>query len=471
MRRSRKILAGSSAVVVLVAAYATLDAVDIVPGVLTTADAPREPVPLPGESAPPQNVRVPSAPQLPQQTGTLKGPMPDRAALRAAIAPLVGAKSLGTTALDVRDAKTGTRLYQKAPDAALTPASITKVLSAYAVAKTLGADRTLATTAVSGGDGKVVLVAGGDTALGTGAGDPDAVRGHAGLGDLAQQVAIKLKAEGRTEVQISWDLSYAPGPLQASTWSQDVVDQGFTTRISMLGLDEDRSDPGNAPPQDPAKSASEAFVKALQRQGITATVGQKTTAPTDAKQLGVVRSAPLSAVLGLAMRSSDNAMIESLVRQGAAAQGVPGDTTSVTAWVVGVLRADGIDVRGVRLRDAAGLADGTTIPARVITDVLMRGVTGKAPAFQEVVAQFPVASLNGTLDDRFFIKGAEAGRGIVRAKTGSLPGVSSLAGTLVTQDGRELVFTIVSNGKAAAGPVQTRADLDRVISALAKCGC
>lgn len=472
MRRRHQILAGASAAVVLLGGYTTLDVLDHVPGLLTTADAPRQPVPAAGRSEPPKDVRRPSAPEAPARRVTSTGSQPDPAAIRAAVAPLLKAKGLGpTTSMTVRDGPTGTHLLDVDADAAHTPASITKLLSTYAVATTLGVDRTLKTSAVEGASGEVVLLAGGDTALATGEGDPDAVAGHAGLADLARQVATTLRKAGRTTVRVGWDLSYAPGPPQAKTWDQNLVDRGFTTRIGMLGLASDRSDPGHAPPKDPAKSATQAFVKALQKHGISATLGRKTTAPKQADQLGAVRSAPLGDVIGLAMRASDNAMTESLTRQAAASDGVAGDTVSVTQWVLQVLREDGIDVRGVRLKDLSGLADGTTIPARVVADVLMRGVSGKVQAFQDVIAQLPTAGWNGTLDDRFLVDRAHDGAGIVRAKTGSLPDVSSLAGTVVTKDGRLLVFTIINNGKQPSGPLQARADLDRIIAALARCGC
>lgn len=472
MRRRHRLLAGASAAVVLIGGYATLDVFDHVPGILTTADAPHEPVPAPGRTEPQKHVDRPSAPSAPKGRGVSTGPAPDPAGVRAAVTPLLKAKGLGsTTSMAVRDVKSGAHLLDVDPDGAHTPASITKLLSAYAVATTLGVDRTLDTTAVEGRGGEVLLVAGGDTALGSGQGDADAVAGRAGLGDLARQVASSLRKQGKSSVRVGWDLSYAPGPLQAKGWEQDVVDQGFTTRIGMLGLDSDRSDPGHPPPKDPARKTTQAFVKALERQGIQATLGTRTTAPKGADRLGVVHSAPLGDVLGLALRTSDNAMTESLTRQAAASEGVAGDTASVTRWVMQVLRKDGIDLRGVRLTDVSGLSDGTKIPARVVTDVLMRGATGRSDAYQDVLAQLPVGGWNGTLDDRFLVDGSTSGAGIVRAKTGSLPDVSSLAGTVLTRDGRLLVFTIVNNGKQPSGPLQTRADLDRAVAALARCGC
>lgn len=472
MRRSHRALVAGAATVALIGGYATLDTFDVVPGVLTTADAPREAVPLPGESAPPPDVRRPRAPQAPAALPGVGGTAPTPEGVRGALEPLLDAPGLGpATSMAVRDASTGQRLFALDADAPRTPASITKLLTAYAVSRTLDLDSTLATTVRQGPGDQVVLVAGGDTALARGRGNPDEVAGRAGLGDLAKQVAANLKKQGRTSVTVGWDLSYAPGPLQNENWQQDLVDLGFTTRVGMLGLADDRSDPGTAPPTDPARSATQAFVKALAAEGITAELGKQVTAPDGAQQLGVVRSAPLVDVIGLALRDSDNAMTESLGRQAAAKDGVPGDGASVTAWVLRVLREDGIDLRGVKLMDASGLADGTTIPARVVTDVLQRGASGQDKSFQEVLSRLPVSGWNGTLHNRFQATGSTDGAGGVRAKTGSLPGVSSLAGTVVTRDGRLLVFTIINNGEQPRGPLAARADLDRIVTALADCGC
>lgn len=66
---------------------------------------------------------------------------------------------------------------------------------------------------------EIVLVAGGDSLLGPGKGDPDAVAGRAGLRDLAEQVATALKARGTTDVTLYVDETYAAGPTTAPTWA------------------------------------------------------------------------------------------------------------------------------------------------------------------------------------------------------------------------------------------------------------
>jgi len=60
-------------------------------------------------------------------------------------------------------------------------------------------------------------------------------------------------------------------------------------------------------------------------------------------------------------------------------------------------------------------------------------------------------------------------QGIVRAKTGSLSGVNTMAGELITKDGRLLVFAIMANGSGNA--VVARGALDRVAAKLVGCGC
>jgi D-alanyl-D-alanine carboxypeptidase/D-alanyl-D-alanine-endopeptidase (penicillin-binding protein 4) len=56
----------------------------------------------------------------------------------------------------------------------------------------------------------------------------------------------------------------------------------------------------------------------------------------------------------------------------------------------------------------------------------------------------------------------------VRAKTGSLTGVNSLAGIVLDKDNRPLVFAFLTSGTTST---TARPALDRVTAALRGCGC
>src|SRR5690606_30347989 len=151
-------------------------------------------------------------------------------ALAAAVADELADTWLGErVAITVRDAATGEHLLDRDADLAVTPASLTKLLSAAAVVTTLSVDERFRTSVVAGSEqGELVLVAGGDMLLDPGEGDPGAVVGRAGLADLARQVAAALEADpgatappddaaatsapaGPAPVRLTLDTSYAAG--------------------------------------------------------------------------------------------------------------------------------------------------------------------------------------------------------------------------------------------------------------------
>jgi D-alanyl-D-alanine carboxypeptidase/D-alanyl-D-alanine-endopeptidase (penicillin-binding protein 4) len=69
---------------------------------------------------------------------------------------------------------------------------------------------------------------------------------------------------------------------------------------------------------------------------------------------------------------------------------------------------------------------------------------------------------DGTLRRR--LSGLE---GRVFAKTGTLTHVTSLSGYLVTESGRELIFSILSNGSGLSSS-RVRGGMDEVVEALAR---
>jgi D-alanyl-D-alanine carboxypeptidase/D-alanyl-D-alanine-endopeptidase (penicillin-binding protein 4) len=96
-------------------------------------------------------------------------------------------------------------------------------------------------------------------------------------------------------------------------------------------------------------------------------------------------------------------------------------------------------------------------------------VQGTDPDLAPIAPGLAVAGLTGTLADRYTSAATRPGRGFVHAKTGTLTGVTSLAGTVLDADGRVLVFALVANTVPSVAAMRERMDV--IASRLATCGC
>jgi D-alanyl-D-alanine carboxypeptidase/D-alanyl-D-alanine-endopeptidase (penicillin-binding protein 4) len=476
----RRILAGVTAALALVVGYGALDVYDVAPGILT-----RDRVPPPAQpsttTGPTPTVAIPTLDAVAQPLPAVSAdaPIPAPTAVARALASAVADPALGPRpGVVVRDAFTGQTLFTKSPDQPRVAASTGKLLTALAVATTLDLKATLATTVVQGSSpDEIVLVAGGDSMLAKGKGNPAAVEGRAGLADLAAQVASALAPTGTTTVRLRLDTSYAKGPRHAPGWNQADIDLGFTGGVSQLGLAGQRAVPYKPAPANPEAATAAAFVAALAQVGITATLRPQATwstaAPEGAAELGRVESAPIGDVLALALADSDNALTEGLARQAAVKDGRSATFEAAVSFVEDTLAAQGVDLTGVTLKDTSGLTSGQAIPPRVVSDVLQRGTDGSVPGMQQVVAALPVAGLTGTLHDRFDTVRTRVVAGLARAKTGTLTGASGIAGTVIDADGRVLSYVVLADriSGGGVGTLAARAALDRFVATLATCGC
>jgi serine-type D-Ala-D-Ala carboxypeptidase/endopeptidase (penicillin-binding protein 4) len=169
------------------------------------------------------------------------------------------------------------------------------------------------------------------------------------------------------------------------------------------------------------------------------------------------------------LQDSDNVIAEVLARQVAIADNQPPSFVGAAAAVAATDSGLGVEV-GAGMVDASGLSALDRVPAAALAAALMAAVGTAHPALHAILAGLPVAGWDGTLSDRF-TAATDPGRGIVRAKTGTLSdqGVSTEAGVVTDADGRLLVFVFVANGAPEVDA--SRAALDSLASTLATCGC
>ena len=166
-------------------------------------------------------------------------------------------------------------------------------------------------------------------------------------------------------------------------------------------------------------------------------------ASSEAVVLVETPSVPVSALVEQMLVESDNTTAELLVKELGAADGERGTTVRGLAVLEEVLAAAGHPMEGVVPHDGSGLDDDNRVTCRLLASVLDDRTHGET-----LVGALPVAGGRGTMKKRFV---GTAGEGRVRAKTGTLNGVTSLAGVVDTTGGRRLAFALVSNGDLPYG--------------------
>lgn len=368
------------------------------------------------------------------------------------------------------------RVLYKSPGSDLvTPASTLKLLTVVAALSTLGPEHRFDTTVVRGRDPRsLVLVGGGDPLLtdrrlsGASASYPQ----PASLQELAKSTARALRSRGVTRVHLGYDDSLFSGPSVNPTWEPDYVPESIVSPIGPLWVDEGRNVAGQVQRvDDSAAVAADRFAQLLGREQIVVTgrIAQA-KAPADADRVATVQSAPLREIVQHVVELSDNEAAEVLLRQTAIASGRPASFKGGVVAVEGALTDLGIDVSRATIYDGSGLSRRNLVPVRVLVDVLKQAMSPEHPELRVAAAGLPVAGFTGSLDYRF-VDDAPAGLGVVRAKTGTLTGVHSLAGFVTTAGGEVLVFAAVADKVPVIRTLDARAQLDTIASLLAGCGC
>jgi D-alanyl-D-alanine carboxypeptidase/D-alanyl-D-alanine-endopeptidase (penicillin-binding protein 4) len=380
--------------------------------------------------------------------------------LKGAVAAVLGSPALRpavhTSCLVVTQG--GRVLYAFNPGQPLIPASNVKLLTAMAVLDRVGAARRLTTTIraarPAGGvvNGNLYLVGGGDPLLRT--------PGYVATLDPEQplytslvQLAARVKASGVEVVRgaVVGDESRYDQVRAVPTWSPAYAAEGDVGPLSALEVN-DGSAPGatrpGTNPGNPVVWAAATFTALLRAEGVRV-VGAPGAgkAPAGTPLLTSMASPSLAAEVEAMLTVSDDTAAELFTKELGYQSTGSGTTVAGLAAIRGDLAAHRLPVSQAVLYDGSGLDRSDRLTCALVAAALQRaGPSG-------VVARgLPVAARTGTLRDRM---AGTAAAGRLRAKTGTLKGVSALSGFVLPRPGasvpgsvlgQPIIFSLIVNG-------------------------
>jgi len=428
--------------------------------------------PTSGATLPPPETATPRSSLDPVLAPVTVATNSDPAAVAKRLGKIGGVDGAGISAA-VMSADTGRLLYSSGGRTSLIPASTTKVLTASAALELLGPQHRFRTSVVYAGSvsdkstARIDLVGGGDPYL-TETKAEATIPGQASLQALAGSTARRVRARHLTSVSLGYDATLFRGPSWNPTWPASY--STVVTPTSALWANEGRLYGSEGPRQvEPAESAADEFAALLRRDGIRVTMITPAKAPAKVDEVAGVDSMPLSKIIEKLLMESDDDAAEVIARQVAIADGKSGTIANAVNSIEKVITVLGAWAPGTRIYDGSGLSRDGRIPADTLVKVLRLGIDDDQPSLAPVFTGLPVAGVEGTLEYRLDESGATVGRGIVRAKTGTLTGVHSLAGYVYTRDGELLIFAFVVNHPES--DYDAIVWLDRVTAAVASCGC
>ena len=467
-----KVLAGVLVPAIVVAgagAYAFADAQDVVPGWITAEPVPVAPAPF----LTAQPVAPSPAPASAVSPVTADAPAPSAAQVQAlAEAVREDDRTGDSTNVSVVDALTGEVYADLSAADTQVPASTTKLLTVVGAVAELGPDYRMRTSLVWEQDrGVLTLVAGGDMLLaadaGHGGAGPDA-NGWAGLGDLVDEALAHEDFQPASPVSVEVDDLAFEGPAVSPDWPQYALDLGYVAPASGLAVNIARMTDEHYAQRftDPSIAAGNALARLLGERGIEVEgAAERAASAASGVAVATVQGAPLSEVSALLLRDSDNTIAEIVGRVHALETERPTTPSGAAAATVAGLRSLDVPVEGLELHDGAGFSERNRIAPSHLTGAIVAALQADATA--ELLDWLPVAGLEGTVASRY--AGTDVA-GAARAKTGSLTGVTALAGTVQTADGRLLAFAVLADGMAY-GQDRPRAAIDALLQRLAECGC
>lgn len=185
------------------------------------------------------------------------------------------------------------------------------------------------------------------------------------------------------------------------------------------------------------------FLAALREAGIACSDTTLYAAVPASAELIAERTHTIDQVLLPMMKQSDNLLAESLFYQLASQTGQAYPSYKHAARQVGkLLTALSINADTYQIADGSGLSLYNYVTPHLLVAALRAAYHDDA-VYRHLLPTLPIAGEDGTLRRRMTTGQA---RGNVRAKTGTLEGVSTLAGYCTAANGHVLCFAIMNQG-------------------------
>ena len=347
-----------------------------------------------------------------------------------------------------------TVLAARNPDAPMIPASSEKLFTAVASLDVLGPDYRFETKVVAASppdEGRVDdlwLVGGGDPVLAT----PEFAAELATEPFYEQTDVVTTSLVELADAIVAAGVRQVPGGVHGDdsryeavrylpTWRDAYRTGGTIGPLGALTVNDGYSvlNPTPVPVDDPAAFAAAELARLLAERGVQVdTDTDRAPAPAEAALVASVQSRPLRDIVGGLLRSSDNLTAELLTREIGLQASSQGTTAAGTAAIIATVEQLGLATQGLALVDGSGLdrADRATCAQLVAALDL-----GEQPELDALWGGLAVAGEAGTLRPSF--QGTPL-QGRLRGKTGSLEGVTALAG--LVDVGRPLRFAFLAGG-------------------------
>jgi D-alanyl-D-alanine carboxypeptidase/D-alanyl-D-alanine-endopeptidase (penicillin-binding protein 4) len=344
----------------------------------------------------------------------------------------------------VYDLTKATTLFSERAEVPHPPASVEKLYTAASALELMGPEATLTTSVLGTGhlgangrwEGSLYLKGGGDPTFGSAS---YVAARYGGQGATVTKLAALVKAAGIREVtgNVDGDESWFDS-LRGDPYSGYAPDPELEGELSGLSFNRGQTGSQSGAHAQAAYAALQ-LRGALRAEGIKVHGGTAATSPPGASTIASEASPNLASLLGLTLPPSDNYFAETLIKDIGARFGGAG----TTAAGAGVVRATIAKDFGLHpyLIDGSGLSHSDHTTPKQMVELLT--ALAHSPLGTTLRKDLAVAGESGTLSERMRHTPAS---GRCQAKTGTLNGVSNLAGYCESEGGHILAFAFFNDG-------------------------